>query len=266
MGQETRSFDRGVVGGTSAKYAEHFYRRVPITKPSYETDGGDLLPKPKKIGRVAVAMAEAETLTVTSHDRETATYAATELPTIQFKGKLAIAEVPDEDVVEAEAIEPSPSLSTPNAAEDTQGARTNETAAPVEQAVVEKGVHHIPVVHRKGRKTLHAYTNRQQATLTPLYNPDGIIGMQRARITDRNPRQTTIKVDARLVDARPIISPWVVVVSGMAALLIAVGLMSVTSSVAVTADSTGQTYGLTPLVTLLNLIKTELTALLVHSF
>ncbi len=264
MGQGTRGFDRGTVSGASAKYTEHFFRRVPITKPSYETDGGDLLPQPKKIGRVEVAMAEAETLKVQSHDRATATYEATELPIIQFKGKLAIAEVPDEEVVETNEVE---NVQVPSAAAEEVAVPEDEAIEEVQhQVVTEKGLYHIPVVHQKGRKTLNAYTKRQREMLTPLSNPDGIIGMQRERITDRNPRQATIKVEARLVDMRPIISPWVVVVSGMAALVISVGLMSLTSSVAVTAETTGQAYTLTPFAALLDLIKTQLTALLVHSF
>lgn len=267
MAGETRSFVRVGGGSASAKYAEHFYRRIPITKASYETDGGDLLPKPKKIGRVEVGMAEAEKVRIASHDRGTARYEATPLPIIQFRGKLAVGEVPDGEVevvpetvsVPAEALVEEVALP-----EETLPVIANTDAEIAEPT--EPGVHRIPVVHKKGRKTLNAYTKREKETLVPLSNPDGIIGMQRERIADRNPRGTTIKVDARLVDNRSIISPWVIVVSGMTALVIAVGLMSLTNSVAVTAEATGQTYGLTPLAELVQLIKMQLTALLVHSF
>ncbi len=271
MGQETRSFVRVGGGTASAKYAEHFYRRIPITKASYETDAGDLLPKPKKIGRVAVGLAEAEKVRIASSDGGTARYEATPLPVIQFRGKLSIGEVPDVPVeaVAENAVVPEASVAEaakPAATKEADAevaALTDDAVAPGKDA---HGVYHIPVVHKKGRKTLNAYTKHEKETLVPLSNPDGIIGMQRERITDRNPRGTTIKVDARMVDSRSLVSPWVIVVSGLTASIIAVGLVSVTNSVAVTADASGETYSLTPLVELVNLIKMQLTALLVHSF
>jgi hypothetical protein len=240
----------------------------------YETDGSELVPTPKKIGSLGVTMADAAIVRIEAKPEQTTKYEPTIRPSIQFRGRLEIADLTDEEVLvedvpanegvvvaEFETSALAESAATPGEVEDGS---VVETSAPLKSATSAHGHHEIPITHLGGRGPLHKYTKAQLTQLEPLSNPDGIIGEQRARIVDRNPRDGTLVVSAPLSDSR-IISPYVVVVMGVFALVIAVGLVGMHTTVTADADSLAEVYTFT-LGNFVELVRQHITALIVHSF
>jgi hypothetical protein len=278
MSGDSSSFGReGVQARNAAKYAEHFFRRVPVVTPIYETDSGDLLPTPKKIGSLGVTMADASAVHIHAKPERIIKYEPTERPAIQFRGRLTIADLSDEEVpveaavdeeaatdrvqeTEADAAEPVAVKTEVVAEADVESA----AKAAAEVATSAHGHHEIPIAHLGGRGPLHKYTKAQLANLEPLSNPDGIIGEQRARIVDRNPRDRTLVVSAPLADSRTL-SPFVVVVMGVIALVISVGLVGMHTTVTADANSLAEVYVFT-FGSFVELVREQIAALLVHSF
>ncbi len=269
MSGEARVFSREQTKAhNQAKYSQHFFRRVPVVTQTYEVDTGDLLPQPKKIGRVNVALADAEQVKVKTEGSKTTSYEAEPRPEIIFKGKLAIADITDESDSESKG---KPAEQMPEGGEvATAAVETSPSAQLVVQSEDESttesdGTFHLPVVHKHGRGHLHTYSKNEQTELLPLSNPDGIIGMQRERIVDRNPRATTLKVDAPLLDTRATASPFLVAVAGLAALVITVGLVGMYGKVSFDGTVFLENYGFA-VQELIAIIKDHVTALIVHSF
>lgn len=268
----------------SAKYGEHFFRRVEKPAPAYEPDVAPLVPETKKIGRLAVGLADAERVAVARGTEGVRRYEATERPTLRFRGKLTVS--PAEETaaeVEEEAVPPQSEapeavrgiralLASREAAKNevlpaTASAGTEaeaEVGTPAErEASAEPTV--LTVAHHKGRGPLHTYTKAERANREPLVNPDGIIGMQRARITDRNPRDATLKVAAPVVDTRTSVSPIAIVVAGVFGLMAAFLVSGLYTSVEVSDSGVAEAYGLT-FKTLIESVRGQFTALIVHSF
>lgn len=261
MSGEARVFSREQTAAHNrAKYSQHFFRRVPIVTQTYEADMNDLLPQPKKVGRVDVGLADAEQIKIKTEGPKHVTYEAEPRPEILFKGTLAIADITDE----------------PEAAEGTieeEVVAASATESPSAQLVVngeemsteDNNIFHLPVTHKHGRGHLHTYSKKEQAQLEPLSNPDGIIGMQRTRIVDRNPRGTTLKVDAPMLDTRATASPFVVAVAGLSAIVITIGLVGMYGKVSSDGGVFLEQYGFT-IQELVAAMKSHITALIVHSF
>ena len=270
MSGDSSSFRREAVQArNTVKYAEHFFRRIPVVAPMYETDSSDLLPIPKKNGYLGVMMAESSAVRVQAKPEQTNTFEPTVRPAIQFRGRLAIAELEDEDVslADQEATEVD-DLETELDLEENGEAEATETETEIKTdftpATSAHGYHEIPVVHPGGRGPLNRYTKTQLNHLEPLSNPDGIIGEQRAHIVDRNPRDHTLVVRAPLSDSR-ISTPFIVAVTGVMALVMAVGLVGIHTTVTVDANSLTQVYTFT-LGDFVQLVRKQITALIVHSF
>ncbi len=268
MSGETRVFSREQSKmHDQAKYNQHFFRRVPIITQTYEVDTSDLLPQPKKIGRMNVGLADAEQVRVKTEGPKQVSYAAEPRPEVIFTGKLTIADITDDPAQEPE------SQTKKSVAEGGGSETVGEVPAAARLAVHQNaaewaddgGVFHVPVTHRRGRGHLHVYSTSQQAQLTPLSNPDGILGMQRDRIVDRNPRAATLKVDAPVLDTRVAASPFVVGIVGLTALIATVGLVGMYGKVSFDGSVFLEQYGFA-LQELIAVIKSHIAALIVHSF
>jgi hypothetical protein len=279
MSGDSRSFSRERERVAEAKYSQHFFRRVPIVTQSYEPDAHDLVPAPKKIGSLDVAMADAASVHVHAKKEPAVTYEPTVRPTIQFRGRLAIADVEDEVAADevADGVGEAGGVDdrVPKVAViDTDPNETNEVSKnvavapkdsePKPEAPPRSHGHEVPIIHKKGRGPLHAYTETQLKHLEPLTNPDGIIGEQRARIVNRNPRNPTLVVSAPITDSR-IASPFVIAVVGVCGLAVAFFIVGVHSTVVADADSLAEVYTFT-FAHIVELVRTHITALLVHSF
>ncbi len=277
MSGSSSSFSREELHArNTTKYAQNFFRRVPMAKLTYEADAAPLVPAPKKIGKVEVGLADAENVRIKSVRESVAHYSPTERPTIQFRGRLSIAAVEDEVVEESVTDEASPTevtatvLDIPTTAEADVEADAvdptvvSETQIPEAKKIVKRAGNQIPIVHKKGRGPLHSYTKAQLAHMEPLENPDGIIGEQRDRIVDRNPRDRTLVVSAPMADTR-VISPFFIVVTGIVALVISIGVVGMHSTVTADAHSLAEVYTFT-LGGIIDVVREHIAALLVHSF
>lgn len=265
MSGEARVFSREQTAAhDQAKYSQHFFRRVPIVTQTYETDTNDLLPQPKKVGRVDVGLADAEQIKIKTEGPKHVTYEAEPRAEIIFKGTLAIADITDEpelaDETAEEAVEEEGVTATAAESLLAQLTVNGEDASTEDDSTF-----HLPVAHKHGRGHLHTYSKKEQAQLEPLSNPDGIIGMQRNRIVDRNPRGTTLKVDAPMLDTRATASPFVVAVAGLSAIVITIGLVGMYGKVSSDGGVFLEQYGFT-IQELVAAMKGHITALIVHSF
>ncbi len=297
MGVDTGNFTRVPIRpAVATKHAEHFYRRVPATKPTYEADAGDLMPKPvKKVGSLSVELADAEKVRVKTEGATVRHYEAGERPTLRFKGKLAIEDIAETDIIpEAyqEEYRFTAGDSTFPGAEAAAEEVEEETAEVVRVAVMptEEPVSDvseeevqvddeedeagepvklsrggIEVEHLKGRGRMHKVSAAKAKSLPILHNPDGVIGMQRARVSDRNPTSGTLKVSAPVVTNKGIPSPVIISVVALASLVLAVVIIGFEGQVSTEAGSVVEAYSFT-LKEIVELFKTRVTALLVHSF
>ncbi len=249
----------------TAKYGEHFYRRVPMSHQSYETDEAELVPVPKKPVSLSVGLAGAKSVSVRATKKEVLKFEATELPEIRFSGSIAVTDVLEE--VEPEVIEETARVAVVHETKavvetaDNEDVETAE-ADPETVPVREDGVTMIPITHKKGRAPLHTYTKTEQKRMVPLYNPDGIIGMEREDIEVRNPRAATLRMSTATTTHNWV--PVIIGVSTVAALMSAFVLLGTTQSISSDGVvSSGYTFNLESII---SLIQAYLTALIVHSF
>ena len=182
-----------------AHYAEQsFYSRTPVRKElsEYSTDDSELIPiadTKQKSGKLSVSLGDSQAVKIKSRSPEF-DFNPTERPDVKFEGALSIVEVYDEseleevddvpvkDVVTQKKeyvsmfLEPeSESKLKPNLQFDTT-TKTAEIANKIK-------VKHL----RKDKK-------QPNKKLPIEHNVTGVLGMRRARITDRNPAGGTLKV------------------------------------------------------------------------
>jgi hypothetical protein len=201
----------------------------------YERDDGDLLPQPNKAmptGRVPVKLADAATLKVKKRTKEPTKFHASEKPKISYSGDLSVTDVPDEEAVEVEGLATVAAAEQVS----VQSAVVDEEAVPESsdtRTEAASETHEVPIVKVVGKRnrsiaidvlseaeaTLHQATPGSQPlpavrqltvsaednettipldpTATRLTNSYGVVGMQRSRISDRNPHGGTLRIDAR---------------------------------------------------------------------
>lgn len=245
------------------KNGQHFYRRVPVVPQRYEADDADLVPAPaKKRGAVEVEMADATLVKIRTSKQDTQHFTATELPELRFKGALKVQDVPD-DEVEAESVDTAELREVDTdteAAASSPDTRTEPAAVPSVESVDNS----VSVVHRRGRAPLHTYTKAQKAQRTPLYNPDGVIGMERVNSVGRNPRAAgTIAIPAQPATTRSL-APVIIGVATLAS--VAIALVMVSGTQAVSSDGVVTSRFSFDGAAFVSVVKTQLSALLFHSF
>ncbi len=270
MVEETRVFVRtSTQPPRSAKYGEHFFSRVQKPTPVYESDVAPLAPEPKKVGRVSIGLADAEQVRIARGSTEVRRFAATERPVVRFRGKLTIGQVEDE-VSETEVVTEASAESAEPVSFREKVLRVREEVLEAEPSSSNRQAHptgptELDVTHQKGRGPLHEYSEKERARLEPLSNPDGVIGMQRSRITDRNPRASTLKVQATIDERYTPVSPWIIAVSGVFGLAAALLVSGLYTSVEVSGGGVAEAYGVT-FASLLQMVRDQFAALIVHSF
>lgn len=290
MGVDSGNFSRVAIRpAVASKHAEHFYRRVPITKPTYEADAGDLRPQPiKKAGSLSVELAEAEKVRVKTEGAAVRHYEAGERPSIRFKGKLAIEDIAETDIipeayeaehrfaagdstfpgsvasddVEPEAEEVVVVSESAAETEEVDDEADDEESAAGEPVTLSRGG--IAVEHLKGRSPMRKIAKAKAQSLPILHNPDGVIGMQRARVSDRNPTSGTLMVSAHTTTKRGIPAPVIISVVAIASVVLAVVIVGFEGQVSTEAGSAIEAYSFT-FKEIVELVKTRITALLVHS-
>lgn len=213
----------------TAHYAEQqFYTRAPKkVQSTYFTDENDLIPTPStvKTGRLRVSLADALDVKIQSKSHEY-DFNPTQRPEIQFSGRLAVTDVYDEDEVESEeeGIEQSKAVQKPTNPPQVAVVQKQQQA---ETKTEGDGItSKIKVKHLRTAKKAPA----KKSTLPLEHNIHGVLGMQRARISDRNPLGGTLKVNVPSTKQLP---PY-----SAAPLLVLVSICSVALSfVAVTLQS-----------------------------
>lgn len=173
---------------TSGVYAQQqFYTRAKESKkPSdYFADDSDLIPLSntvkQKTGKLSVSLGDSQAVQIKSRSSEF-DFTPSELPEVKFSGLLSISEVYDEEEVEPDEksaevkVEEKPTVEQARVAQEVTKTKTDGITNKIR-------VKHL----RKDKK-------RVTKKLPIEHNIDGVLGMRRSRITDRNPVGGTLKV------------------------------------------------------------------------
>jgi len=162
---------------------EKFYSRSPIhVKTTYHTDESELIPigadVKNKTGRLSVSLGGAQTVKIKSKSKEF-DFTPTARQEISFSGSLKILDVEDYDNSDAKNTE-----------------KLTDTSAEVLPSHTDNEKNKVSDISSKIRvKHLRKEPKHTNKNLPIEHNIDGILGMRRSRISDRNPMGGTLKVN-----------------------------------------------------------------------
>lgn len=165
---------------------QHFYKRAPVvSKSNYFNDETELIPEgltKNKTGRLSVSLADAQSVTIKSKSSGY-DFSPVERQDIRFSGSLVVSEIEDTSMdteVDSEQVLEVPGKSA--------------GPTPVSEPAV-KTVEPDQMTAKIKVKHLTKDTKRTNSKLPLEQNLTGVLGMKRARISDRKPVGGTLKVD-----------------------------------------------------------------------
>ncbi|MFT5849671.1 MAG: hypothetical protein ACI9H6_000485 [Patiriisocius sp.] len=208
---------------------KNFYTRSTKAKEAnYFDDDHALIPKSSmiknKTGRLSVTLGDALNVKIKSKSKEY-DFTPSERPAILFTGKLSISEAEEDEVEVVEEVEvPEVIQNVPNKLSVSPEITEDEPVAEeVEEHVTKVKIKHVRPSTKKPVKKL------------PLeHNADGIVGMRRERIVDRNPIGGTLKV--AIPDSREVVTGsmgYVIAISTFCSLALLISMLGLQSTVAV---------------------------------
>ncbi len=217
---------------------QSFYTRVKkVSVPTYEEDTSGLLPETaavQKSGRVGVHLAGAHNIRVSSKNKAF-DFNPTKRPKLTFKGNLTVREAEDEsaraedDV--SEAVQDPVKVSVVSS-EPAEAPKAKKSKIPEKTSK-------IKVVHRR------ASTKKKKKNAPREHNTQGILGMKRQKIVDRNPVGGTLRINTpRENRERKKIGFFTLTVASVCAIVLAVLVTTIEQHVYVINDETVVRYSL----------------------
>lgn len=216
--------------GNETKYAgQHFYSRTPVVKQSsYFVDETELIPEgvaATKTGRISVSLGDAQNVKIKSKSKEY-DFNPTPRQEIRFSGSLMVSEAEGEQLEAEEDVEIQPEeLSADEvSAHVTVESTAHSKASPVKLHKEDSS----DIANKIKVKHLRPSTKKVTKKLPLEQNTSGVLGMQRGRISSRNPMGGTLKIDVPAAnDATSSSGVYFILVSTIVAVVIstfAVGL------------------------------------------
>jgi hypothetical protein len=169
---------------------EKLYTPAPSSKESYYfTDEAPLSPEGAskiKNGRLPVSFDDAHKVEITSNS-DKYDFNLADNPELRFSGSLSISEVEDQ---------PSTTKESGNIPMEKQEADNEGSVVPINRNVTahSKKTKVSEITSNIGVKHLRSDAKKRKRKLPVEHNTTGVLGMQRRRISDRNPLGGTLKV------------------------------------------------------------------------
>lgn len=198
---------------------QSFYRRAEsVATPMYHQDDADLLPETVSVpkgGKVDVRLAGAQSIHVSSKNK-TFDFNPSKRPELKFRGRLSVTEVEDEiseEEVNLQKTDEKPILVAVSSEKEMK--ESVRDSREIKNKLDDKASK-IKVKHRRP-------TTKKRKRNVPLeHNSDGVVGMQRGRIMQRNPVGGTLRMNTPLKQQKRGAYGFVLVVTSLCAIILAI--------------------------------------------